>query len=277
MYKLGALACLFVAVLVGACGCSGTSPGANQTPGSTPTLPANYVAGESTPSLSSATIAPTPTPPNATANIYGAQVNTTLTEVTIACTGQSCTYGIASNTTPTTIMPPLTAIAANISMIYTRQNPLLVGVQFTDSSVNTPPYSWMWSWKPSANLSSESDPSIVLVFSQYGTYQVTRTVSNTLGTSSSSTDISVCPLVASFTTNQTSGPVPLTVRFADTSTDQPVSWSWNFGDGRYVHAPEPGAHLHDFRDVYREAGCNKFPRLLLEHHRDLGLLTLCIV
>ncbi|MGB7787748.1 PKD domain-containing protein, partial [Methanoregula sp.] len=29
----------------------------------------------------------------------------------------------------------------------------------------------------------------------------------------------------------TTGPVPLSVRFTDTSTDQPVSWLWNFGDG----------------------------------------------
>ena len=96
-------------------------------------------------------ITSTPTPPNVTAaNIFGAQVNTTLTEVTIACTGQTCTSGTTNSTTgssgsTTPVNPPVSAISANVTMAYVKQNPN-VAVQFTDSSVNSPPYSWMWSW-----------------------------------------------------------------------------------------------------------------------------------
>ena len=36
---------------------------------------------------------------------------------------------------------------------------------------------------------------------------------------------------ARFTANVTSGPAPLTVAFTDTSTGDPTSWSWTFGDG----------------------------------------------
>lgn len=36
---------------------------------------------------------------------------------------------------------------------------------------------------------------------------------------------------ASFTATPTSGQVPLTVAFQDTSTGSPTSWSWDFGDG----------------------------------------------
>lgn len=40
------------------------------------------------------------------------------------------------------------------------------------------------------------------------------------------------PPIASFTANRTSGAVPLTVRFTDTSTGGiPTSWNWSFGDG----------------------------------------------
>jgi PKD repeat protein len=41
----------------------------------------------------------------------------------------------------------------------------------------------------------------------------------------------VLPPVANFTANVTSGNVPLTVSFTDTSTGSPTSWNWNFGDG----------------------------------------------
>ena len=37
--------------------------------------------------------------------------------------------------------------------------------------------------------------------------------------------------VASFTSDGTTGSLPLTVRFTDTSTNSPTSWAWNFGDG----------------------------------------------
>lgn len=256
MYKLGTVICLFVVMLVWACGCTSVPASGTAQAGpsvATPTLPAMYVAGETTLTAGSATITSTPIPANATAaNIVGAQVNTTLTEVTIACTGQTCTSGTTNSTisgsSTTTVSAPVSAIAANVTMAYVKQNPD-VAIQFTDSSSNTPPYSWMWSWRPAANLTYESDPSIVLVFNQYGNYMVTRSVSNSVGTSSSSTNVSVCPLVASFTTNQTTGPVPLSVRFTDTSTDQPVSWLWNFGDGSASTLQNP-VHTYTTAGVY---------------------------
>jgi PKD repeat protein len=45
--------------------------------------------------------------------------------------------------------------------------------------------------------------------------------------------------VAKFSSNNTSGNVPLNVAFTDTSTGTPTKWNWNFGDGTYstVHNP----------------------------------------
>ena len=237
MYKSGVIACLLVVLLAGACGCSlaasGSGPASGAATQETPTLPATYVAGEAT-ELPTNTLT-TPAPENtALPNIMGAEMNATLTEVTISCTGQSCANGVTySNTTSSgsgTVTAPTSAISANITMAYVKQNPY-VWVQFTESATNTPPYSWMWRWQPTGNLTYAGDPDIVLVFNQYGTYKVTRTVSNSAGSASSSANVSVCPLMASFTANQTTGPAPLSVRFTDTSSDQPDAWSWHFGDG----------------------------------------------
>ena len=44
---------------------------------------------------------------------------------------------------------------------------------------------------------------------------------------------------ASFTATPTTGSVPLTVNFTDTSTGGPTSWAWTFGDGGTSTAPSP--------------------------------------
>ncbi len=62
---------------------------------------------------------------------------------------------------------------------------------------------------------------------------LTLTVSNANGTNSKSAPITVeagPKLVASFSTNVTSGHAPLTVQFTDQSINATV-WNWNFGDG----------------------------------------------
>ena len=55
--------------------------------------------------------------------------------------------------------------------------------------------------------------------------------------------------VADFTTNKTSGCSPLTVQFTDQSTGNPISWSWDFGNGQLssiknplVTFPQPGTY-----------------------------------
>jgi PKD repeat protein len=47
------------------------------------------------------------------------------------------------------------------------------------------------------------------------------------------------PPVASFTGSPTSGTAPLTVSFTDQSTNNPTSWSWNFGDGNTSTTQNP--------------------------------------
>ena len=69
-----------------------------------------------------------------------------------------------------------------------------------------------------------------------GTYTVILTATNARGSNTLTrtgyiTPTSVAAPVASFTGTPTTGTAPLTVTFADASTNTPTSWAWTFGDG----------------------------------------------
>jgi PKD repeat protein len=55
--------------------------------------------------------------------------------------------------------------------------------------------------------------------------------------------------VASFTSNVTSGTVPLAVQFNDTSTNTPTQWSWVFGDGA-ISANQNPVHTYTTAGTY---------------------------
>jgi len=47
------------------------------------------------------------------------------------------------------------------------------------------------------------------------------------------------PPIANFTSNVTSGTMPLSIQFTDASTGNPTSWSWDFGDGTFSTEKSP--------------------------------------
>ncbi|MDD5023663.1 MAG: PKD domain-containing protein [Methanoregula sp.] len=105
-------------------------------------------------------------------------------------------------------------------------------VQFTDTSANVP-QSWLWDFGDGTN-STVQNPTHT--YRAVGTYTVKLTVTNIKGTdtmvkSNYITKIISPVPVANFTVNVTSGTYPLLVQFTDTSTNTPISWSWDFGDG----------------------------------------------
>jgi PKD repeat protein len=57
------------------------------------------------------------------------------------------------------------------------------------------------------------------------------------------------PPVASFNGSPTNGIAPLTVNFTDTSTGQPASWEWTFGDGGTSTAQNP-SHTYTTAGTY---------------------------
>ena len=54
---------------------------------------------------------------------------------------------------------------------------------------------------------------------------------------------------ASFTSDVTSGVIPLTVQFEDTSSGQPTSWYWEFGDG-FTSTSENPSHTYTSYGFY---------------------------
>ena len=104
-------------------------------------------------------------------------------------------------------------------------------VQFNDSSFNSPA-SWSWDFGDNTT-STEQNP--VHTYAADGSYTVNLTVANSYGSNTCvKTDyITVGSGIpaANFTANMTGGNAPLTVQFNDTSTINPTSWSWDFGDG----------------------------------------------
>lgn len=106
-------------------------------------------------------------------------------------------------------------------------------VAFTDLSSGGPDE---WSWTFGDGLgSAERDP--VHVYGMPGTYTVNLTVSNSMGSDTESKsgyiEVGASPYpVANFTADPVQGYEPLLVYFTDTSLGNPVSWYWEFGDGR---------------------------------------------
>ncbi|MFA5296037.1 MAG: PKD domain-containing protein [Methanoregulaceae archaeon] len=105
--------------------------------------------------------------------------------------------------------------------------PLLV--QFTDISDGSPTR-WFWRFGD-GTTSREKNP--YHLYEKPGLYTVVLTVYNQFGSDTTigkdMIEVRSVP-VASFTANRTSGTSPLAVKFTDTSSGSPTSWSWKFGD-----------------------------------------------
>jgi PKD repeat protein len=110
-------------------------------------------------------------------------------------------------------------------------------VTFTDTSIGSPT-SWSWNFGDGGTSTSQNTTH---TYTQSGTYTPSLTVSNAYGSNTfvSSTPIAVSSapdpaIETDFSSNVTSGKVPLKVQFNDLSTGYPTTWNWNFGDGAIV-------------------------------------------
>ena len=104
-------------------------------------------------------------------------------------------------------------------------------VTFTDKSTGSP-NKWKWDFgdKSTSTLKNPTH-----TYSKAGNYTVTLTVTNSAGSNTATKSAYVVvntlkPPVAAFTASPLSGKAPLKVAFSDRSTNNPTSWSWNFGD-----------------------------------------------
>lgn len=92
------------------------------------------------------------------------------------------------------------------------------------------------------------------IYANHGSYTVTLTVTDKNGVSNSITKVievreAVPSPLASFTATPTSAEAPLTVNFIDASTNGPVSWLWNFGDGQ-TSAQQNPSHTYTTPNTY---------------------------
>ncbi len=95
--------------------------------------------------------------------------------------------------------------------------------------------SWDWSFGDGTS-STEKNPTHI--FTSPGSYNISLAVTGTEGSGyEEKTGYIVVneeiPLIAEFTSNVTTGTVPLTVQFQDASQGDPSSWSWYFESGNY--------------------------------------------
>ncbi|GAA1253586.1 phytase [Arthrobacter pascens] len=148
--------------------------------------------------------------------------------------------GSTSSTRTITVDPPGgTAPVASFTASPT-SGTVPLAVSFTDTSTGNPT-SWAWEFGD-GETATVQNPSHT--YATAGTYTARLTATNAAGSTSSTRTITVDPPggtapVASFTASPTSGTVPLAVNFTDTSTGNPTSWAWEFGDGGTATAQNP--------------------------------------
>ncbi len=124
-------------------------------------------------------------------------------------------------------------------------------VEFSDLSVSAgePITEWLWNF---GDLQISNNQNPVHIYLNPGKYDVTLTVSNIYG-SSTSPAASIYPyerLVSKFSAVPNSGIKPLTVSFIDESLGYPDRWEWEFGDGSGFTGKNPPNHVYPATGQY---------------------------
>ena len=117
-------------------------------------------------------------------------------------------------------------------------------VNFTDFSENAE--NWHWDFGDGGTSSRQSP---TYTYTNAGSYTVSLTVTNKFGITNKETKADYIVVddsipKASFYAAPTSGEPPLTVHFADQSTNNPTGWDWDFGDGNTSSVQNP-VHTYD--------------------------------
>ncbi|AGB02186.1 PKD domain-containing protein [Methanoregula formicica] len=123
-----------------------------------------------------------------------------------------------------------------------------MAVAFTDKSSNAPT-AWKWDFGDGAS-STEQNPTHT--YTTLGVYSVTLTASNKDGsdtiTKVNYISTTLAP-VAEFKANRQVGKAPFIVEFTDLSSNNPTSWSWDFGDGTSSTEQNP-RHIYLYEGSY---------------------------
>ena len=119
-----------------------------------------------------------------------------------------------------------------------------LAVTFTDTSINASASTNSWDWnfgdQGAGNTSTLQNP--VHTYTTAGTYTINLTIRNTsynLVSTKLETILVNATLAANFTGTPTTGGIPLSVAFTDTSNGVVTSWLWTFGDGNISTLQNP--------------------------------------
>jgi PKD repeat protein len=138
----------------------------------------------------------------------------------------------ASGGGPPTGSPPNAAFSGNGAIAPSSISGVApFTVTFRDTSGGSPT-SWLWNFNDGTLNSTLQDP-LDHIFVLPGTYVVTMTATNVLGSSTASMGVTVTAASTVDFTYVASGPnAPATVNFTDNSTPGGTSYAWTFGSGQ---------------------------------------------
>ncbi len=118
-------------------------------------------------------------------------------------------------------------------------------VTFTDTSSGQPDR-WNWNFGDGGS-SNQRNPSHT--YSEPGTYTVSLTASRGSLTNTATTVLEVEGLAATWETTPSTPRAGLSTQFTDTSSGQPDTWIWDFGDGVLSSEQHP-THVYDQPGTY---------------------------
>ena len=122
-------------------------------------------------------------------------------------------------------------------------------VEFRDTSGGNPT-SWLWTFQDDGTTTTVQDP-LIHTFTNPGTWTVTLTATNLLGSSTASMEVTV---VASSTVNfeadQTVIAPGMTVAFTDLSAPGGTAWDWSFGAGEGTSTTQNPSHTYNTAGTY---------------------------
>jgi PKD repeat protein len=122
-------------------------------------------------------------------------------------------------------------------------------VSFADTSRGYVPMSYAWDFGD-GTTSDRQNPTHT--YTKNGEYTVSLTTTNQYGSDTKTVKGFIAvgnPPVADFSVTPTSGTIPLTVTFTDTSGNAPTAWHWDFGDGATSDEENP-SHTYTQAGTY---------------------------
>lgn len=120
-------------------------------------------------------------------------------------------------------------------------------VNFTDLSDNYPT-SWSWDFGDGSPASTQQNP--IHTFAANGTYNVCLTATNAGGSHQVCKSVVVSGIPATVADFSWVNPNGGLVNFTDLSSNNPTSWSWDFGDGSALGTAQNPSHVYSSNNTY---------------------------